>query len=146
MFVVRRAARRARTARGLIDGYLLPARRERPVRLLCSARLLDQVAAVGVARRGPGARGPGLAVRVVVHLVDCLEGEVGGFVQEEKDKDGCEEIACCVESLDFLFFLHTSRKGRRTCKYVAVFVLDVACYEGREEREEEVPEPVGSGR
>ena len=85
-------------ARGFLDAWLLPVRDERPVRRrICNARLLDQVPAVGVARRGPGARSPGLAARVIVHLVDGLEGEVRGLVQEEKDKHGCEEVAClCV--------------------------------------------------
>lgn len=34
----------------------------------------------------------------------------------------------------------------RTCENVAVFVMDVAGDEGREEGQEEVPEPVGGGR
>ena len=42
-------------------------------------------------------------------------------------------------------FPQTTGRYIRTCKNVAVSVLDVARDEGREEREEEVPEPVGSG-
>ena len=34
----------------------------------------------------------------------------------------------------------------RTGKNVPVFVMNVAHYEGREKREEEVPEPVGCSR
>ena len=133
-FVVRRAARRARTARGLLDGCHLR-----------GACLLDQIAPITVAWRCPGARVPRLAIRVVVHLVDRLEREVGGLVQEEEDKDRCEEVACCVCVCKVIYRLAPPTSDIRTCKNVAVFVLDVARDEGREEREEEVPEPVGSG-
>jgi hypothetical protein len=42
----------------------------------------------------------------------------------------------------------TVRKGEeiRTCENVAVFVVNVACDEECEECEQEIPEPVGSGR
>ncbi len=60
------------------------------------ARLLDQVLAVRISLRRPVTRIPGFAIRVVVHLVDGLQREVGRFVQEQEDEDGCEEVACWV--------------------------------------------------
>ena len=74
----------------------------------------------------PRARRPRLARRVAVHLIDLLEREVRGFVQEEVHDDSTGEVA----------------RGEDE----AVSVLDGFDDEGREEREEEVPKPIGCRR
>ena len=87
------------------------------------ASLLHKVPTRRESLRGPVAGRPRLAVRVAVHHVDALEAEVAGLVEEEVDDDGAGEVA----------------RGEDE----AVAVLDRLRDEGREEREEEVPEPGG---
>jgi hypothetical protein len=66
-----------------------------------------------------------------------------GRKRQRPMRRGC---TLCVMWCFINYGRHILRKGVRTCKNVAVSVVDVACDEGREECEEEVPEPVGSGR
>ena len=91
-----------------------------------SAALLDEVLARAEARRRPRTTRPWLAVRVAVHHVDALEREVRGLVEEEVDNNRAGEVARGEDE--------PVPEGDR---------LDD---EGREEREEEVPEPVARRR
>ena len=91
-----------------------------------SAALLDEVLARAEARRRPRTARPRLAVRVAVHHVDALEREVRGLIEEEVDDDRAGEVARGEDE--------PVPEGDR---------LDD---EGREEREEEVPEPVARRR
>ena len=86
-------------------------------------RLLHQILPIRIPRRRPRPRRPRLARRVVVHLVDALEAELGRLVEEEEDDDGAGEVA------------------RREDEAVAE--IDRAGDEWREEGKEEVPEPGG---
>lgn len=75
-----------------------------------------------VARGHPLCAVPRLALWVVVHQVDLLERQALGFVVEKEDDEHCEEVA--------------------PGKDVAVLVPDAVDDEGREEGEQEVPDPV----
>jgi hypothetical protein len=67
---------------------------------------------------------PGLASRVVVHRIDSLERQITRLVEERERDKGAQEVAPCED--------------------VSVPEVNRGGDEGREERDEEVPEPVGS--
>ena len=97
------------------DGFLRPVLFRRPPRL---HKLLPRREALG----RPIARVPGLALRVAIHDVDVLEREVRRLVQEQVHDDRAREVACREDE--------------------TVAVLDGLHDERREEREQEVPQPV----
>ena len=111
--------------RMVLQTRLLPSTRLQRLMRLRRATLLHQLLARREPLGRPRARVPRLARRVAVHHVDALEREVRGLVEEEVDDDRAREVAPGEDE--------------------AVAVVDRVGDEGREEGEEEVPEPVARG-